>query len=134
MGCLAPHLARRERRIPSVATLVRYTGLSERTVRTCLDRLAAEGTISPCDPGIIAARIKRADRRPQGRDLNLRLVRDDPGAAAAALEHQFPGLGIGLAAAAQPGADSRPGGVQSLDPVATDGEAVGEFFTALSPG
>jgi len=26
---------------PSVATLVRYTGLSERTVRTCLDRLAA---------------------------------------------------------------------------------------------
>ena len=26
---------------PSVATLVRYTGLAERTVRTCLDRLAA---------------------------------------------------------------------------------------------
>ena len=26
---------------PSVATLVRYTGLSERTVRTCLDRLAS---------------------------------------------------------------------------------------------
>ena len=26
---------------PSVATLVRYTGLSERTVRTCLDRLEA---------------------------------------------------------------------------------------------
>lgn len=50
----------------SVATLVRYTGLSERTVRTCLDRLAAEGIISPCDPGIVAARIKRADRRPQG--------------------------------------------------------------------
>ena len=25
---------------PSVAMLVRYTGLSERTVRTCLDRLA----------------------------------------------------------------------------------------------
>jgi hypothetical protein len=50
---------------PSVATLVRYTG-SEQTVRTCLDRLAAEGTITPCDPGIVAARIKRADRRPQG--------------------------------------------------------------------
>ena len=56
---------------PSVATLVRYTWLSERTVRTCLDRLAAEGIISPCDPGIVAARIKRADRRPQGWDLNL---------------------------------------------------------------
>jgi DNA-binding transcriptional regulator PaaX len=32
---------------PSVATVVRYTGLSERTVRTCLDRLEAGGTISP---------------------------------------------------------------------------------------
>ncbi len=43
---------------PSVATLVRAAG---RTVRTCLDRLAAEGIISPCDPDIVAARIKRAD-------------------------------------------------------------------------
>ena len=34
---------------PSVATLVRYTGLSERAVRTCLDRLAAEDIIAPCD-------------------------------------------------------------------------------------
>src|SRR5262249_6987137 len=56
---------------PSVATLVRYTGLSERTVRTCLDRLQAAGIVSPCDPGIVAARIKRADRRPQGWDLRL---------------------------------------------------------------
>jgi Helix-turn-helix domain len=47
---------------PSVATLVRYTGPSERTARTCLDRLAAEGIIAPCDPGIVAAGIKRADR------------------------------------------------------------------------
>jgi hypothetical protein len=60
---------------PSVATLVRYTGLSERTVRTCLDRLRAAGIVSPCDPGIVAARIKRADRRPQGWNLNLSLVR-----------------------------------------------------------
>jgi pyocin large subunit-like protein len=35
---------------PSVATLVRYPGLAERTVRTCLDRLAAAGIISLCDP------------------------------------------------------------------------------------
>jgi hypothetical protein len=63
---------------PSVATLVRYTGLSERTVRTCLDRLQAAGIITPCDPDIVAAWIKRADRRPQGWDLNLCLVRDDP--------------------------------------------------------
>jgi len=51
---------------PSVATLVRYTGPSERTVRICLDRLAAEGIIPSCGPGIVAARIKRPDRRPQG--------------------------------------------------------------------
>ena len=62
---------------PSVATLVRYTGVSERTVRTCLDRLAAEDIIAPCDPHIVAARIKRADRRPQGWDLDLSLIRHD---------------------------------------------------------
>ena len=79
-----------------MATLVRYTGLSERTVRTCLDRLAAEGIISPCDPDIVAARIKRADRRPQGWDLELGLVRDNPGDAAVAVhEHQFPRLAAG---------------------------------------
>jgi len=33
-----------------VATLVRYTGLSERTVRTCLDRLEAEGIIARATP------------------------------------------------------------------------------------
>jgi helix-turn-helix protein len=78
---------------PSVATLVRYTGLAERTVRTCLDRLAAEGIVAPCDPAVVAARIKRADRRPQGWDLNLGLVRGDLDAAAAALEHRLPGAG-----------------------------------------
>ena len=55
---------------PSVATLVRYTGLSERTVRTCLDRLGAGSIIAPCDPGIVAAWIKRAGRRID-RSLNL---------------------------------------------------------------
>jgi hypothetical protein len=64
---------------PSVRTLVRYTDLSERTVRTALDRLAAEGIIQPCDPAIVAAKIKRADQRPQGWDLAMHLVRDRPG-------------------------------------------------------
>jgi hypothetical protein len=122
---------------PSVATLVRYTGLSERTVRTCLDRLAAEGIISPCDPDIVAARIKRADRRPQGWDLNLSLVRDDlDDAALAVLEHQFPGLGSRLAAAARPGADGQADGqadgLQSPHPVATSSEAVDNWPNGCS--
>ena len=110
---------------PSVATLVRYTGLSERTVRTCLDRLEAAGIVWPCDPGIVAARIKRADRRPQGWNLNLGLVRDDlDDAAIAVLEHQFPGLSIRLAAAAPPGADAQPDGVQSPHPESGTSEVV----------
>jgi Helix-turn-helix domain len=57
---------------PAVSTLVRYTRLSERTVRTCLDTLEALGLIRPSDPVIVAAYIKRADRRPQGWDLAVR--------------------------------------------------------------
>jgi hypothetical protein len=110
---------------PSVATLVRYTGLSERTVRTCLDRLEAAGIILPCDPDIVAVRIKRADRRPQGWDLNLSLVRDVlEDTAVAVLEYQLPGQGRRLAAAAQPGADGQPDGVQSPHSVAIGREAV----------
>jgi hypothetical protein len=76
---------------PAVATLVRYTGLSERTVRTWLDRLDAAGIIRWCDPEIVAARITRAGRRPQGWDLDLSLIRDDlTEAGLAALEHRFP--------------------------------------------
>ncbi len=108
-----------------MATLVRYTGLSERTVRTCLDRLEAEGIIARCDPDIVAARIKRADRRPQSWDLSLSLVRGDlDDATVAVLEHQFPGLGIRLAAAARPGLDGWADGVHSPHPAASGSEPV----------
>ena len=50
---------------PPVTALVRCTGLSERTVRTYLDRLEAVASIAPCDPDLVAARIKRADHCPQ---------------------------------------------------------------------
>jgi hypothetical protein len=123
---------------PSVATLVRYTGLSERTVRTCLDRLQAEGIIAPCDPGIVAARIKRADRRPQGWDLNLSLVRHDlDDATVAVLEHQFPRLGSRLAATVRPGADGQANGVQSPHLVVGRGETVENWpggVQTLHPG
>jgi hypothetical protein len=104
---------------PSVATLVRYTGLSERTVRTCLDRLEADGIIRPCDPDIIAARIKRADRRPKGWNLDLSLVHDDldePGAAAPA--SQSPIRRAGLAALRRPDHHGHSNGVQSPHPAA----------------
>jgi len=50
---------------PSVKTLVRYSDLSERTVRTALDRLEADGIIRPCDPAIVAAKIKRETSGPR---------------------------------------------------------------------
>ena len=115
---------------PSAATLVRYTGLSERTVRTCLDRLEAAGIMSPCDPGIVAARIKRADRRPQGWDLSLGMVRDDLAEAdIVKLERQFPGLAARLAAMARPGPDDQTDGMRPPHPAPGNGEPVDD-----SPG
>lgn len=63
---------------PSAARLVEYTRLSERTVREYLDVLEAAGIITPCDPAIVAAFIKRADQRPQGWDIDITLTRDNP--------------------------------------------------------
>ncbi|WP_371785546.1 helix-turn-helix domain-containing protein [Streptosporangium subroseum] len=63
---------------PSVARLVSYTQLGERTVREQLDLLEAAGIITPCDPAIIAAWIKRSDRRPQGWDIDMSLDRKNP--------------------------------------------------------
>ncbi len=108
---------------PSVRTLVRYTELSERTVRTALDRLEADGIIRPCDPAIVAAKIKRADQRPQGWDLAMHLVRDDLDAEdLAVLERQFPGLTARITLTA-PGTSAQSGDeadseVQQLHPAA----------------
>jgi hypothetical protein len=107
---------------PSVRTLIRYTCLSERTVQTALDRLEAAGIIRPCDPAIVAAKIKRADRRPQGWDLAMHLIRDDlDDEDLGALERQFPGLTARVAAiraAASPEPGDPEDGVQQLHPVA----------------
>jgi hypothetical protein len=116
---------------PSVATLVRYTGLSERTVRTCLDRLEADGVIRPCHPAIVAARIRRADRRPKGWDLDMTLIRGDlTDTDAAVLERQFPGLSGRLAAADRQAPDRVCDGVQAPHPapgsrVVVDNSALG---------
>jgi hypothetical protein len=62
---------------PSNATLTRYTRLSERSVRNILRELTSLKLIHPSDPGIVAAYISRADRRPNGYDLNLSLTSVD---------------------------------------------------------
>ena len=105
---------------PSVRTLVRYTDLSE---RTALDRLEAESIIEPCDPAVVAAKIKRADQRPQGWDLAMHLVRDDlDDEELAALERQFPGLTARVtamrAAAGSLRRDDPGSGVRRLHPAA----------------
>ena len=107
---------------PAVRTLVRYTDLSERTVRSALDRLEAEGIIRPCDPAIVAAKIKRADQRPQGWDLAMHLVRDDlDDEDLAALERQFPGLTARVAILRTAGSlrrDDPAAGCNSCNPAA----------------
>jgi hypothetical protein len=61
---------------PSLATLARYTRLSERSIRYALRALEDLKLIENSDPEIVAAYVKRADRRPNGYDLALH--RDEP--------------------------------------------------------
>lgn len=56
---------------PSVGTLTQYTRLSERSVQNALRALEELGLIRPGDPDIVAAHVKRADRRPRGWDLAI---------------------------------------------------------------
>ncbi|MEU0529106.1 helix-turn-helix domain-containing protein [Amycolatopsis tolypomycina] len=62
---------------PSNATLIRYTRLSERSVRGILRTLEDLGLIHSSDPDIVAAYIRRPDRRPNGYDLNISLTSVD---------------------------------------------------------
>jgi hypothetical protein len=54
---------------PAVSRLVRYTRLSERSVQYALRALEELELIKPSDPEIVAAYVKRVDRRPKGWDL-----------------------------------------------------------------
>jgi hypothetical protein len=56
---------------PSLARLARYTRLSERSVRYALRTLEELDLIRPSDPEIVAAYVKRADRRPNGYNLSV---------------------------------------------------------------
>jgi hypothetical protein len=59
---------------PSLARLARYTRLSERSVRYALRALEELDLIRPSDPEIVAAYVKRADRRPNGYNLAIHNV------------------------------------------------------------
>lgn len=59
---------------PSLARLAWYTRLSERSVRYALRALEELGLIQPSDPEIVAAYVKRADRRPNGYNLAVHHV------------------------------------------------------------
>ncbi len=61
---------------PSVATLVRYTACRGGRCAPAWTGWGP-GIIRRCDPDVATARIKRADRRPEGWDLDLSLIRDD---------------------------------------------------------
>ena len=63
---------------PAVATLVRYTRLSERSVQYALRSLEELSLIISSDPDIVAAYVKRADRRPKGWDLLIHRVIHSP--------------------------------------------------------
>ena len=56
---------------PSIGTLSQYCRLSERSVQYALRGLEELGLICPSDPDIVAAYIKRADRRPKGWNLAI---------------------------------------------------------------
>jgi hypothetical protein len=56
---------------PAVSTLVRYTRLSERSVQYALRALEKLRLITSSDPDIVAAYVKRSDRRPRGWDLAM---------------------------------------------------------------
>jgi hypothetical protein len=68
--------------------------LSERAVRTCLGRLEHNGLIRPCDPAVVAAKIKRAHRRPRARISTLHWSgqTDFDEADIQSPEYQFTGL------------------------------------------
>ncbi|MFJ5984509.1 helix-turn-helix domain-containing protein [Lentzea sp. NPDC092896] len=56
---------------PSVERLAGYTRLSERSVQYALRDLEELGLITRSDPSIVAAHIKRGDRRPRGWNLAM---------------------------------------------------------------
>lgn len=101
---------------PAIATLCRYTRLSESTVRRCLQQLTDLGVIRLADPDVVAAHIRRADRRPTGYDLLMTARRpagSSSGGDNSSKSGDSPGDGVsyGPADSSVSGVSYGPGGV-----------------------
>ncbi|WP_053723021.1 helix-turn-helix domain-containing protein [Saccharothrix sp. NRRL B-16348] len=90
---------------PAVSTLVRYTRLSERSVQYALRALEELALIGPSDPTIVAAYVKRSDRRPRGWDLAVHRSEE-------AVDNSADGV-QSLRPADRHGVQTRPHGVQA---------------------
>jgi hypothetical protein len=93
---------------PSITTLTRYSRLARRSVQHALQTLKELNLIRPSDPEIVAAYVKRADRRPNGWDL---LIHTQPPVvhSEAPLVHREAPVG-------RSGLQTRPHGVQTTTP------------------
>lgn len=114
--CLANYASADGRNcFPSVATLSRDSGLSERTIRYKLDALLEAGLITLGNQAVVAAEYTRADRRPVNYNLNL-----ERGASAAPREERgAPAAGRGRERGATDdatGCKPRQNGVHQLHP------------------
>jgi hypothetical protein len=116
----------------AVRTLMRYTGLSESTVRACLGRLEAAGLIRRATPPSWPRGSGEPTGGRGGWDLDLSLVRDDLAEEdVAALEGQFPGLAARLAT--RPSAGHHVHGVQSPHRVGAVDNAVDNPAAGVRP-
>lgn len=100
---------------PAVSTLVRYTRLSERSVQYALRSLEELALIGPSDPTIVAAYVKRSDRRPRGWDLAVHRSEqavDNPADGVQSVHpadrHGVQSQGHGVQTATSRGAESAP--------------------------
>ncbi|WP_158894249.1 helix-turn-helix domain-containing protein [Amycolatopsis anabasis] len=101
---------------PALSTLSRYTRLARRSVQNTLAELAELGLIRPADPEIVAAHVRRADRRPNGWDLALERSEhgDDQVIHSPGDVVHSPGVGVqGLHPDQGDGVQSGPNGVQT---------------------
>jgi hypothetical protein len=105
--------------VPSITTLTRYTRLARRSVQHALQALEELNLIRLSDPEIVAAYVKRADRRPNGWDLLIHTQPPVIHSEALVVHREAPVVRSGVQPvrpAAGNGVQTRPHGVQATTP------------------